>query len=126
MYSDDVEFQDALIKLASRVGYAGTYVLEEIKENIENSRFSAQREKIELAISQKYLYIYSEILREIENCGGSSSIFERLQEFWMWYDQAQSIFDKKLWEGADHTTLESKLYEFYSAALARLEGLRVI
>ena len=122
MLQDKIDFNGALMKLAAAAGYAGTYVLKDIRDNEEIDRFSSQKDKIELAISQKYTYIYNKLMK-LES-GRKDELFIKLQEFWDWYDRVQDVFNKKSWESAQPSILDSKLYEFYSKALTRLESVR--
>lgn len=120
MLTDGSTFQEALYVLASKVGYEGTYTLKTIRVDRETEKFSLVREKIELAILRKYLYLY----RNKKTLGTiDESTYSMINKFWTWYDKAQTLFNRKVWEGTQPNVLESKLYEFYSRALQELDFL---
>lgn len=121
MLSDQVDFQEALQKLAARLGYGNTYILREIRiDHTKGDRFSVVREKIESVLFKKYLYIYNskKSLTDIE-----SNEYKKIKEFWKWYDNAQVFFEYKIRKNLPLTILEPKLFEFYSCALQKLETL---
>ncbi len=120
MLTDGSTFQEALNVLAAKAGYAGTYALKTIRVDRETEKFSMVREKIELAILRKYLYIY----RNKKTLGTiDENTHIMIDKFWAWYDRAQTLFNRKVWEGTQPNVLESKLYEFYSRALQELNFL---
>ena len=125
MKHDNIDFQQALLKLASRLGYDGTYVLKNITvDDGNNDKFSEIRSKIEGAILKKYLNISENI--EILRAFDFEIAYNQVSNFWLWYDNTQVIFDKKLWQNVDQVLLIQKLYEFYTCALRKLNQLKEV
>lgn len=127
MFREGVEFQDALLRLAARVGYTDTYVLKSIRDDAEGERFSAQRDKIELAISKKYSDIYRRVRtmnpRNPRNPRNLAALYDTIEEFWTWYDSFQSDIDSKLWGDSETNVAEDMLFSLYGQALTRLERI---
>jgi len=117
MRMDNIEFSAALHKLAERVGYTGTYSIRDLNIQSVDDSFIVVREKIEIAIHQKAKYIFN----HLRNIGIPSSVLYLNFEFlWEWYDRAQYLFDKKLFNGTSSEILNGILYKFYERFLEKL------
>jgi len=110
MRMDNIEFKDALAKLAERVGYDGTFVLRDLSLQNSDDSFVTIRERIETELLYKAKQVYRH-LRAINI--PLKVLYSSFEELWKWYDQSQYSFDKKLFDGYDSKLLIAKLYEFY-------------
>ncbi len=120
MQMENIEFKDALYRLAERVGHISTFVLRDIEIHQLDESFIVHRNKIENALHSHAKKIY-----KIAFEGGISkkTIFEYFDTLWQWYDYQQYIFDKKLFEGHNSEKLIVILYRFYEAFLQKLYNL---
>lgn len=121
MRMENIEFKEALYRLAERAGYNSTFVLRDIEIHEMNENFNSQRDQIE-----KILYISAKrIYTTILNSGIVSKkvLFERFEKLWCWYDRQQYIFDKKRFIGQDSNQLVVILYRFHEVFLQKLQEL---
>ena len=123
MHQESIGFQEALMTLAARVGYDGTYVLRDIKTGTEGEKFSSIKLKIELAFLKKYIYYIDKKKNFAKSKEEMKILYNTVEKFWSWYDEIQIVFDTKVWAGLDAVTLEDKMYEFYTHALNHLNVL---
>jgi len=119
---NEVDFQTALHILATKIGYSDTYVLQNIKIDAKNNKFSLIKSKIELAILKKCLFIYN---KERQMSANIIEVFKVFEDFWRWYDEVQYIFNKKVEEKISPVILENKFYLFYEKAIKKLNELKV-
>lgn len=121
MRMENIEFKDALYRLAERAGYNSTFVLRDIKIHEINENFNVQRDQIEKMLYANAKKIYTIIF----NSGIVSKkvLFERFEKLWYWYDRQQYIFDKKRFLGQDSNQLIIILYKFYEVFLQKLQEL---
>lgn len=123
MRMDNIEFKDALTKLAERVGYSGTYVLRDLNLLDVDDNFVTIREKIETELLHKAKQVYRHLRSKRVSL---KVLYESFEELWEWYDQSQYLFDKKLFEGTDSKKLIVKLYEFHKVFLEKLGQLEEV
>jgi len=117
MRMDNIEFPAALHKLAERVGYSGTYSIRDLNIQSTDDNFTVTREKVEIAAHCQAKQVYKHLL----GMGiPLSTLYQKFEILWEWYDRTQYLFDKKLFNGTYSGVLKGKLYSFYEEFLKRL------
>jgi len=119
MRMENIEFKDALYRLAERVGYNATFVLRDIKIHKIDENFATQRKRIEGTLHLRAKKIYETV--RVAGIVPKKILYEYFDELWKWYDEQQYIFNKKLFKGHDPSQLVVILYRFYEAFLQKLQ-----
>jgi len=124
MKMENIEFKDALYKLAGRVGYSNYFDLSDdinVSNTNQNNDFRIIRENIEQVSVQKARELYFK-LRNTQLVS-LKILYEKFEELWKWYDKNQRIFDKKQFNLEFSDDLSVKLYKMYEVFLCKLTEL---
>ena len=117
MGMEDIEFKEALYRLAARAGYSDHFELRDLNIKQEDDNFTTIREYIETKAVKAAREVYAECLL---NQRPLKEIYKAFEELWKWYDKNQIIFNKKLIKGNYSQDLSVKLYKFYEIFLQKL------
>jgi len=117
MRMENIEFKEALYKLAARVGYGEHFELRNLNIRQEDDNFTTIREYIETKAIKIAREVYADCLLSQRP---RKEVYKAFEELWKWYDKNQMIFNKKLIKGNYSQDLSVKLYKFYETFLQKL------
>lgn len=118
---ENIEFKDALLRLADRAGYNSTFVLRDIEIREFDETFITQRLKIEQSIHLAAKKVYT----SLKNSGviAKQDLYNYFEDLWRWYDGQQTLLDIKLFQGQNSQQFVVILYKLHEAFLQKLHKI---